>query len=357
MNLLTRWIAVVSMAIFLMGAGKPPAVKVFVAEVVMKPYVDTIEALGTLQANEHVSLAATVTETVTAIHFEDNQRVKKGDLLIVLDSREEIAELAEEEATLAEAKRQLQRLEPLAAKGAASQASLDESRLAVETAQARIRAIESRINLRRIRAPFDGVTGLRNVSVGALVENDREITSIDDDSVMKLDFSVSSRYLMALRTGLAVSATSTAFGEKRFEGTISAIDSRVDPVTRAVTVRARIANLDRTLKPGLLMQVEVEANPRESLVIPEQCIIASGNENYVLVVVQRGKMTTVERRKVTIGTRSRGEVEILDGVVAHEQVISHGLMKAKPGKPIVITGVQTAESDLNSLLKDGKRTP
>ncbi|MFT7823843.1 MAG: efflux RND transporter periplasmic adaptor subunit [Sulfurimonas sp.] len=181
------------------GAGK--GAEVYVVDVALQPYSDRIEALGTLQANEQVALSASVTERVTALYFDDNQRVKKGDLLVELDAREEFAELAEEESRLAEASRQLKRLEPLSARGAASQSALDESRLEVETAQARIRAIRARIELRRIRAPFDGVLGLRNISVGSLVKNDSLIATIDDDTVMKLDFTVPSLHLPLLQKG------------------------------------------------------------------------------------------------------------------------------------------------------------
>lgn len=317
-------------------APKPP--KVYAAQVSMVPFADEIEALGTLKANEQVSLAATVTEVVTAVHFDDNQRVKKGELLVELDTAEERAELAEERSKLKEAKRQVKRLEPLAAKGAASQSALDASRLEVQTAEARLNAIQARIGLRRITAPFDGVVGLRNISVGSLVKSDTLITTVDDDSVMKLDFTVPSLYLASLRPGLEIVAMSKAFAKREFAGVISAIGSRVDPVTRSVTVRALIDNPDRLLKPGLLMQVEIRANPRETLVLPEACIIARGNENFVLAIVTKEGMTTVERRKVVIGTRQHGRVEVLEGLVAGESVVLEGLMKARPGSPVTVAG-------------------
>jgi membrane fusion protein (multidrug efflux system) len=132
-----------------------------------------------------------------------------------------------------------------------------------ETAKARLRAIESKLRDRLIIAPFDGAVGLRNVSVGALIEPGDVITTLDDNSVMKLDFTVPSIYLASIKSGTPIVATSPAFDKRRFEGQVSSIDSRIDPVTRAIVVRAILPNPERLLKPGLLMQVTLLKNPRE----------------------------------------------------------------------------------------------
>lgn len=322
------------------AAATVPALKVYAADVSAQEIFDEVEALGTLKANEHVSLAATVTELVTAVYFDDNQRVKKGDLLLEMDTREEVAELAEEEATLSEARRQLKRLVPLAAKGAASKTTLDESRAEVERAKARIAAIKARINLRRITAPFDGIVGLRNISVGALAKSDTTITTIDDDSLMKLDFTVPSLYLRSLKPGLKIEASSKAFGGEKFEGEITGIDSRIDPTTRAITVRARIKNPERILKPGLLMHVSLQTQKRTALVIPEECLIPVGDEYFVLLVVKKDDLMTVKRQKIEIGSRKKGEVEVVSGLQKGERIISEGLMKAKPGKPIEVIAAE-----------------
>jgi len=157
---------------------------VIVAKARAEDFVDRVEALGTLRANETIALTATVTETVIAVNFEDNQRVAKGDVLIEMRGGQEKAELAGEQATLAEAKKQMDRLTPLVATGAASQSQLDERKREYQTANARLDAIRSRIGDRVITAPFDGVLGMRNISVGALVQPGTVITTLDDDSVM-----------------------------------------------------------------------------------------------------------------------------------------------------------------------------
>ncbi len=159
---------------------------VFVSVVERIPFSDEIEALGTLQAKENVALTSTVTELVTQVNFEDGQRVAKGDILVEMDAAEELAILAEERSRMKEAERQVNRLEPLVQRNAASRSALDSQRLELQTAQARMNAIDQRILQRKIVAPFDGVVGLRNISVGALSQPGTLITTIDHDDTMKL---------------------------------------------------------------------------------------------------------------------------------------------------------------------------
>ena len=226
-----------------------------------------MEVLGTLRANESVDITATVTDTITVIHFEDGQRVNSGDILVEMTSKEEHALLEEELSTLAEAEKQYNRLTPLVARGAASKSLLDQRERERSSAQARLRAIESRLQDRLIKAPFSGVVGLKNISVGALVEPGDVITTLDDDSVMKLDFNVPAIHLASLERGIPIKARSSAYGGREFEGEVISIGSRIDPVTRSITVRALIDNQDRLLKPGLLMTAELLKNRRDAIVI------------------------------------------------------------------------------------------
>lgn len=308
-----------------------------VAEVSYVSFVDEIEALGTLRANESVELTSTVTENITAIHFYDNQRVQKDMLLVEMNADEELAELAEQTSLVAEAERQVQRLEPLADKGAASQAELDQRRREANTARARALATKARLSLREIRAPFDGVVGLRNISVGALAQPGTILTTIDDDHVMKLDFSVPSVFLPALKPGLEIKAKSRAFPERMFKGKISSVDSRVDPSTRSILVRALIENEARHLKPGLLMRVVLQKNPRQALVVPEAALIPNGEQFFVFLLDKRDEMVTVKRQEVQIGTRRKGEVEIISGLEAGQEVVIHGIQRVRPGQPVEVT--------------------
>jgi membrane fusion protein (multidrug efflux system) len=329
------------------GEKLPPLV--IVAKVIEDEFIERIEALGTLKANESVELTVNVTETVTSIHFNDGQRVKAGQVLVEMSNREEHALLQEARATLNEAKRQYNRVSRLESQGIEAQSLLDQRRREVDTARARLAVIESRLADRLITAPFSGVIGLRNISVGALVETGDTITTLDDDATMKLEFAVPSVYLADLQPGLMIRAHSRAYRERVFEGEVKVVDSRVDPVNRSILVRAMIANPDRLLKPGMLMTVELLHNPRRTLVIPESALMPKGRDQFVFVV--DGKENRVVKRKIAIGMRRPGEVEVVNGLQMGERVITHGTDKAKADGTVRIKGVQNSEVAIDALLK------
>ncbi|MCG6969298.1 MAG: efflux RND transporter periplasmic adaptor subunit [Gammaproteobacteria bacterium] len=320
---------------------------VIISEVKVDRFVDRVEALGTLKANESVSVTANVTETVANIHFDDGQRVDAGDVLVELTSAEERALLKEARVRESEATRQYERIKSLVAQRSASQSLLDERTRDLDAARAIRVAIESRLSDRMIKAPFAGVLGLRNISRGSLVEPGDVITTLDDDSVMKLDFTVPSIFLPRLKIGLGIEAKASAYGNRSFEGEIHSINSRVDPVTRSIQVRAYIPNPDRTLKPGVLMQVEMLKNPREAIVVPESALLQRGREHYVMMV---NNDNVAERRQVTIGGRRPGEVEIVAGLTQGDRVITHGNDKVRPGQPVTIQAVEDGTKSLQQML-------
>lgn len=324
---------------------------VIVAVVEQKAIADEVEALGTLRANESVALTANVTEMITAVHFQDGQRVKRGDILIEMDDSEERAELAEEISRLQEAKKQVSRLSTLTATNASTESLLDEQQREVETAQARIQAAQSRIALRTIKAPFDGVLGLRDVSVGSLVQPGDTITTLDDDSVMKLDFSVPSVFLPVLGSKVPIVATSAVYPWETFTGEVLSVNSRIDPVTRSVLVRAIIDNPQRRLKPGLLMSVTIASNPRNSLVIPEEALVPAGKKHFVFKISQQNGSTTVTRQQIQLGARSTGEAEILSGLNAGDQVVTHGTSRVTPGSEVSIAGIQQQGTSVAAMIK------
>lgn len=345
-------LALVPVLPFLLLAAGPAAAAtaVIVAEARIQQLDDRIEALGTLKANESVQLSSSITETVSAIHFDDGDRVEAGKLLVEMTSDEEHAQLEEARATVDEARRQYERVQSLQQQGTAAASLLDERRRDLETARARLGAIESRLKDRLIKAPFAGVIGLRNVSLGALVEPGDPIATLDDDSRMKLEFPVPSLYLDSLRTGLPVLAVTAAYGAREFRGVVTAIDSRIDPVTRTVLVRAVLPNADRSLRPGLLMQVNLLRNIRQGLVIPEEALMPLGDRQFVLVV-DGNAGNTVARREVRLGARRPGQAEILDGLTAGDRVVTHGTTRVKPGDQVDIVAVDDGTVPLATLLE------
>ncbi len=296
-------------------------------------FVDRIEALGTAIANQSVTLTAQVTETVTRINFEDGQLVHEGEIIAELDHAEEDAQLAEAEAQLKEAERQLKRIRELVARGNATEAALDQQLRDVAQARARVAQARARIASRVIRAPFDGVLGLRQVSIGALVTPGTVITTIDHIDPILLDFSVPERFLSALRVGQTIQAHAAPFPDRLFTGRIVAIASRVDPVTRAVTVRAELPNADGALRPGMLLTVEVIGRERTSLAVPEEALLLIGRQHYLYVIGPDG---TAEQRQVAIGQRLPGIVEITQGLKPGEKVVVAGILRLRPGVKVRI---------------------
>jgi membrane fusion protein (multidrug efflux system) len=304
------------------------AVPVVVAAVEKRPWVDRIQALGTTRANESVTLTAKVTETVDRVNFKDGDSIEAGAILVELTGRAELAALREAQATYTEATRQYERNVELSKQRTISESVLDTQLAARDSARARMDAIRARLGDRVITAPFAGVLGFRRVSPGTLVTPGTEITTLDDISVVKLDFSIPERHLALLAAGQGIQAESVAFPERKFEGTVTSIDSRVDPVTRAITVRAEIPNPERLLKPGMLMTVDLFDRPRDALVLPELALSAVGDRQFVFRVEADD---TAKQVTVKVGARHTGEVEILEGLAEGDRIVTDGLVRMRDG--------------------------
>lgn len=313
------------------GGGPPPAV-VKTTTVQTQPWIDVIEALGTAQARESLVITAKVTETVDAVKFEDGDRVSAGDILVDLSGRAEVANLEEAQATYKEARQQYERLVGLVENGTVPRSQLDTQVATRDAARARVETIRARLADRVITAPFDGVLGFRQVSPGTLVTPGTAIATLDDTSVIKLDFSVPETFLAVIAQGQTVRARSAAYPDRDFTGTVATVGSRVDPVTRAVTVRADFENTEGLIRPGMLMTVRVEKPAREAVVIPELALLQIGSQSFVYAV---GEGDAVQRIDVRPGARRAGEVEIIEGLSAGTRIVVEGTVKLRPGARIV----------------------
>ncbi len=325
-------------------AGGPA---VIVTEARMDTVADRIDALGTARAAESVTVTSVVAEKIVELGFDDGQRVARGSVLARLDSSALEAELDRATITLAERRLTLTRTEKLAAQKLAPAEDLDLARLAVRQAEASVRAIETRIDKHVIRAPFDGVVGLRPVSVGAFVAPGEAITTLDDTATIKLDFPLPAVHLADLSPGQTFTATSSATGNRTYTGTIATIDARIDPGTRSVLVRGLVDNSDGALRPGSLMRVTVAGNAREAVVVPESALTSRGSAKRVYVVDDEGN---AQQRNVNVGTRLPGLVEIVAGLTAGERVIIDGLQKVRPGQPVTVRAVDDGTRSLRELL-------
>jgi membrane fusion protein, multidrug efflux system len=309
-----------------LNAG-PQAVDVVTVAASMQPLGVEIEAVGTARANESVEVTSKTSNTITAIRFEEGERVRKGSVLVELDSAEARASLAEAEAALAESRNQFKRSRDLFTSKALSESQLDLIEATLKANQARVDVAKARLADTIIRASFDGTTGFRRVSVGSLVSPGTVITTLDDASLIKLDFTVAETYIHALERSLPVIAATAGLPGREFRGEVTNLDSRVDPVTRSIAVRAELPNPKGELRPGMFMTVRLQGEVAPALLVPEGAIVPEQGHTYVFVVENGVALL----REVKLGKRRPGEVEVLEGLKEHERVVIEGTQNLRNG--------------------------
>ncbi|MFK7863162.1 MAG: efflux RND transporter periplasmic adaptor subunit [Pseudohongiellaceae bacterium] len=311
------------------GFGGTPIVGL--TKVELRSIADEIESVGTSVANESVDLTAKVSETVFAVNFEDGEFVERGQILVELVKADEASRLAEAQATVNDAERQYERITNLAGQNLVADNEQDQAQTNLETARARLEGVMVAMDDRLVRAPFSGRLGFRNISEGSLLTPGSIITTLDDVSVIKLDFTIPEVYLADISVGQTIQANSIVYDDKKFEGQISVVGSRIDPVTRGVSVRATIDNTDLLLRPGMLMTVSLALNEQPALVVPERSVIASQGIQYVFVV---GSDNKVARTEVELGRRRNGMVEVISGLQEGQDVVSEGTVRVRPGQTV-----------------------
>lgn len=325
------------------GSGRPAGMRevpVLTAQPKLKDFALEVEALGTVRAKESVDITAKVADRVAAIHFEEGKQVRKGDVLVELDNEEARADLAAAEAAERDSRSQFKRSKELFQTQALSEAQLDQLEATMLANQARVAAARSRLNDRIIRAPFDGRVGLRNVSLGSLVSPGGVITTLDDLSIVKLDFAVPELFLSSLKPGLTIEAQSNAYPNTTFKGRVDSVDTRVDPTTRAVVVRALVDNKDSRLRPGMFMTLQLVRSAGQALMLPESAIVPEDSKHFVFVVAD----SRAQKREITIGRRRPGEVEILKGVTEDEVVVIDGTLNLHDGTPVAARAEPAAQA-------------
>ena len=296
---------------------------------------DQVESLGTAGANESIDIKAKVAESINKIHFQDGELVRAGDLLVELTNSSEASRLAEAQASANDATRQYDRQVELEKQKMVATTSLEQARTNMETTNARLEGVMVNMRDRLVRAPFTGILGFRQVSAGTLVSAGTVITTLDDISTIKLDFTVSEQYLAALKPGLMIKAKSVVYRDREFSGEIKVVGSRVDPVTRSVQVRAHIANPDAFLRPGMLLTVKLALNEQQVLVVPEEAILVNGEHQYVLTV---DNANVAHQTEVTLGRRRPGVVEVMTGVTADQKIVVEGVAQVRSGQPVKVLG-------------------
>lgn len=311
-----------------------PAPVVEAAPPVAHLFRERIDAIGTARANEQVTLAANVTERVERILFDDGMFVRQGQLLAVLTQGQELASLQGAIASETQAKAQYERISRLNQQGFATRALLEEQTAAVAKARSDAAALRAEIGDRMIRAPFAGYVSLRTISAGTIVASGTPIVTISDLSRIKLDFTVPETSLSKLRIGQPIAATAAAFPDTPFTGAISVIDPVIDLQSRAVSVRATLPNPGARIKPGMLLNVQIEIDRRNALAVPEIAVLSEGDERYVFVLGGDG---TAKRQTVQTGLRDQGLIEV-SGIPANARIITEGVVKVTDGMKVKLAG-------------------
>lgn len=302
------------------------------AVVGVQRFVDSIEAVGTANANEQTVLTAPVTERIEQVNFTDGERVRRGAVIAELSRREEAADLAAVEARATEAEQQLQRLRELQDRGFATNASVDSQIALRNAARADANSIRAQISDRVVRAPFDGVVGLRQISPGSVVSAGSPIATVSDISSIKLDFTVPEVFLSSIAEGQSIEASAAAYPDTTFRGEIDGIDPVIDPLSRAVSVRARLPNPDRRLRPGMLLTVRIVLNPRRALAVPETALIAQGERQFVFKLDGRN---VARRTEIEIGMRAGGMAEVRGGNLRRgDRIVADGTVKVRDDAPV-----------------------
>jgi membrane fusion protein, multidrug efflux system len=314
-------------------AAPATAVAVEAEPVIAGPLAQEITAVGALRANESVILRPEIAGRVARISMEEGAPVRRGQQLLVLDDAVYRAELAQAEANLDRSRRLRDSGSKLFADNYISSTEMDALQTAVKVDEAAVALARARLEKTRITAPFDGVLGLRRVSVGDYLNPGQDIANLEDITPIKLDFRVPETYLSVLQAGQALTVRVDAFPDQAFTGQVAAIDPRVAAEDRSIAIRGEIPNADARLRPGLFARVNLVLATRENaLTLPEQAIVPQADSHFVYRVVG-GKAV---RTPVTLGLRQAGRVEVLAGLGAGEVVVTAGHLKLADGKPVSV---------------------
>ncbi len=313
------------------GKAAPPATAVEAHTVGRLNLVDDVSAVGTLRSSESVMLRPETAGRIATIGFVEGRPVKRGDLLIGLDASVQAAELQQARAGLSLAQANFRRTEDLFNKKFVSQRALDEARAGLRVAEAADQVAAARLARMSVRAPFDGIVGIRKVSIGDYVKEGADLVNLEAIDTLKVDFRLPERHVGSLAVGQKVAVLTDALGSEPFAATVSAIDPLIDAEGRAVRLQATLDNRAGKLRPGMFARVRLSlGEARSALVVPEQALVPTAGGQFVFRIVD-GK---AQRTAVQVGRRQGTSVEILDGLDEGAEVVTAGQIKLRDGAAV-----------------------
>lgn len=317
------------------AAGGPPPggfpTAVELATVVPTSLAIDVSAVGSLRSNESVTLRPETAGRISSIGFKDGMAVAKGAVLVGLDDAMPAAELAQARANLELARSTQKRNEDLHERKFISGQALDSSAATLRVQEAAVALAEAKLAKTRIRAPFAGVVGIRNIGVGDYVKDGQELINLEDMQTLKVDFRLPEATLARLSVGQAIEVTSDALPGERFTATLDAINPLVDANGRSISCLARLDNAAGKLRPGMFVRTRLIFEARDNaLMIPEQALVADPVQPFVFTVVD-GKARKIP---VKTGLRRNAQLEIVDGLKAGDVVVTAGQLKLRDGAAI-----------------------
>jgi len=309
------------------GAGPAKAAAVEVTKVAAMTLVDETQAVGSLRSRQGVMLRPEVAGRIKQIFFTEGQRVRKGQVMVQLEDQLQQAQVSQAKAELSIAEANHKRNQELVAQNFISKRSLDESGAALEVTRAKLALADATLQRLKVLAPFDGITGLKQVNVGDYLKDGADIVNVEDIDAVLLDFRLPERFQAKVRAGQKAQLSLDALPGRPFTAIVQAVDPLIDANGRSVGVRGCIDNRQQQLRPGMFARVNAVFGSRENaLVVPEEAIIPQGGRTFVVKVVPGEKPDTLvsERVAVKLGLRQPGKVEILEGLALGDTVVTAG---------------------------------
>ncbi len=316
------------------NAARPaPTVAVEVATARQARTTRDIRAIGSLMSDETVLVAPEIAGRISEIVFEEGRPVRRGDVILKLDDALTQAELIQAKARLTLAAANNDRATTLGRTGAVTGRSQDEAQSAYDTAAAEVSLAETRLSKQVLKAPFDGIVGFRNVSVGSFVNTGVTLVNVEKIDILKVDFKIPEIFLTAIEVGQDIEVEVDPVPDRKFAGKVYAINPMVDVNGRAVSVRAKLDNRDLVLRPGLFARITIKGpKDREVILIPEAAVVPKAGETFVFRV---DGGAAIESR-VQLGERSNAEVEVLTGLIEKSVVVTAGQQKLRNGTRIEV---------------------
>ncbi len=318
------------------AAARPPSVEVGRVEVLR--LTDDAQAVGSLRSRQSVVLRPEVSGRVTQLNFRDGDRVRRGQLLVQFDDQLPRAQVQQAQAELSIAQANHKRNQELVAQGFISQRSVDESAANLQVAQAKLSLARATAARLRIVAPFDGIAGIRNISVGDFLKDGADIVNIEDMDAIFVDFRLPERFQVKLQKGQRALVDLDALPGRRYSAVVLAVDPLVDADGRSVGVRACIDNRHLQLRPGMFARVTAVFGERDNArVIPEEALLPQAGRQFVIRLVDGPDQDTkiAQRVEVKVGIRRPGRVEITDGLQPGDVVVTAGQQRVqKDGMPV-----------------------